>query len=623
MVHSHRKRRKAMRAAAAELAEAAAAAVAPAAAEPDAAPAPAPAPEPALWGTTPSGGYQATKCAWRYGPHRNWRSRQGCRVAISRAGSCVATSAEGTQLLQAVGRCGVAYGHRPQCSVMIGPRCADGCAGADGVHMFVKLPTPAEYDAACSALQLIGSSVEELSYTEFWRKQASLAFPDGPATAAAVEAAAAAAVGEADTAAAPASAAARASQPAAGGRAAGPAPAAAAATSGDPEEAAGEAQLRGRHCRQPRPPQGSPAAPARAGGEDIARLAAELATLQRATKELDTRMQQIAAKQQSEPTASEPLERTYAVLHEDGDFDAAVPASLIRLCPTRPDSWGKQETRGHDLLPPGAGPPGEGLYIGAPVVARWAPYQRTRAKGTDKDAWFAGTIVSVPAARERQRLRRPRVPTLGDVPVRAPCQPPAAAPAAAYSPYSPPLIPIPAPTVPQTSSTPVEPPALLPPQYPCGSCEHSPTSGWSADHPFALAPQMQISAPAPAEPPVSGMSGSTDSTDGMHTAVEAVFAVLHEDGDVDEDVPASRIRLCPGRPDDWGKGDRRGSDVLPPGAEQPGRGLALGSAVVARYSRYQGRSSDPWFAGTIIGTPQERWVPRTRRVELAHAAAVD
>jgi len=100
---------------------------------------------------------------------------------------------------------------------------------------------------------------------------------------------------------------------------------------------------------------------------------------------------------------------TYSVLHEDGDFDPAVPAGLIRLCPDRPPTWGKDKERGHDMLPPGAYPPGEGLYIGAPVVARWVAYQDDpRFHGTKRDAWFAGTIISAPRPRVRYGFQSDR-----------------------------------------------------------------------------------------------------------------------------------------------------------------------------------------------------------------------
>eukprot|EP01059_Diplonema_ambulator_P022095 TRINITY_DN368_c0_g1_i1.p3 TRINITY_DN368_c0_g1~~TRINITY_DN368_c0_g1_i1.p3 ORF type:complete len:130 (+),score=18.15 TRINITY_DN368_c0_g1_i1:418-807(+) len=90
----------------------------------------------------------------------------------------------------------------------------------------------------------------------------------------------------------------------------------------------------------------------------------------------------------------------WSVLHEDGDFDGKVPSDRIRLCPTRPDNWGKvKANRGPSCLPPNTGLPGQGLYHGARVVAKWNRY-----RDTEDDSWFAGTLISPRQARKRLAL---------------------------------------------------------------------------------------------------------------------------------------------------------------------------------------------------------------------------
>eukprot|EP01060_Flectonema_neradi_P003203 TRINITY_DN1204_c1_g1_i1.p1 TRINITY_DN1204_c1_g1~~TRINITY_DN1204_c1_g1_i1.p1 ORF type:complete len:405 (+),score=66.68 TRINITY_DN1204_c1_g1_i1:126-1217(+) len=201
-------------------------------------------------------------------------------------------------------------------------------------------------------------------------------------------------------------------------------------------------------------------------------------------------------------TPKEPVQQTWSVLHEDGDFDEAVPRHCIRLAENRDPDWGKDSKRGFDLLPPDADEPGVGLYIGAPVVARWMRYHNDeKIRGTRRDAWFAGTIVSLPKRYGRQYLRQTPKPKTAD-----------------------------------------------------------------------------------SFPPVDDIK----------------WCVLHEDGDLDENVPNSRIRLCPRRPEDWGKGNKRGKDILPPSCGLPGDGLYIGAQVVAQYSKYKGTADDAWFAASII-----------------------
>ena len=237
--------------------------------------------------------------------------------------------------------------------------------------------------------------------------------------------------------------------------------------------------------------------------ETILALQKQLADLNVLSKGMDRMLMALAPK--------EPVQETWSVLHEDGDFDEAVPRHCIRIAENRDPDWGKDSKRGFDLLPPDADEPGVGLYIGAPVVARWMRYHSDESiRGTRRDAWFAGTIVSLPKRYGRQYLRQ---------------------------------------------------------------------------------------TPKPAETHLSSANQET-------------WCVLHEDGDLDEKVPSSRIRLCPQRPDDWGKGDKRGKDILPPSCGLPGDGLYIGAIVVAQYTKYQDTADDAWFAASIIEPSNLRRVSR-------------
>eukprot|EP00755_Sulcionema_specki_P012353 Sspe_Gene.51190::Locus_28430_Transcript_1_1_Confidence_1.000_Length_1650::g.51190::m.51190 len=274
----------------------------------------------------------------------------------------------------------------------------------------------------------------------------------------------------------------------------------------------------------------------------------------------------------SQESPSAESEAKYSVLHEDGDFDFEVPAHLIRLCRNRPPDWGKGKLRGYNLVPEGSSPPGTGLYIGAPVVARWQPYHfDPDISGTDDDAWFAGTIVMAPPDLMLQKRRLAPGKALYHQTIGGLINMHPAVKGLPVSPQQPP---------PQ------------PPQ------PRNPTSGWS---PTSESSPPLIFVQNPHLPPSSTPARQPEAPK-VEDAADTHWVVLHEDGDLDEDVPSSRIRLCENRPPEWGKGGFRGIHVLPPGCGEPGVGLYVGAKVVAQWTRYRGCRDDAWFAGTILST---------------------
>eukprot|EP00756_Hemistasia_phaeocysticola_P028437 Hpha_TRINITY_DN16175_c1_g1::TRINITY_DN16175_c1_g1_i1::g.6793::m.6793 len=349
MVHSHRKRRKRQRV----LAEAAAAAGCEG------------------WdGPVPI--FRALGCSWRYGKPRGWSSEQGLIFAVFQGGHCVVCTQSGVPL-QALSSAKAVSAYRAQLAMIV--------QSASPPCLYVAFKDGADFDQAFATLHSTGATVRELPYRDFWLLQSELPFPTDP--------------------------------PPAAKRAqlqSSPEPIPFNEHSGG-QSSPGLTEGDQREGSEPSSEEAMPSAEDSGSSGELKELAAQLQQLMKAQEKLDTRLQclmrsqtisnaAIAAVIVALSSASADFPVTYSVLHEDGDFDPAVPAALIRLCPQRPPTWGKGKERGHDLVPPGACAPGEGLYIGAPVVARWVAYQDDdRMKGTKRDAWFAGTIISAPRPR--------------------------------------------------------------------------------------------------------------------------------------------------------------------------------------------------------------------------------
>lgn len=375
MVHSHRKRRKRQRV----LAEAAAAAGCEG------------------WdGPVPI--FRALNCSWRYGKPRAWSSEQGLIFAVFAGGHCVVCTQAG-QPLQALSSAKAVSGHRAQLALIV--------QSASPPHLYVAFRDVADYDQAFSTLRTTGAAVSELPYRDFWLLQSEMPFP--------AEAPPAAKRAQIQTSPEP-----TAHEPAGGGQSS-------PGLTIDDEQREGSEPSEDNNAALGRSDGVEnnsmsgliPAAESSGSSGELKELAVQLQQLMRAQEKLDSRLQcllrtqelstaAIAAAVVAVAQAATDYPVTYSVLHEDGDFDPAVPAALIRLCLERPPTWGKDRERGHDMFPAGACPPGEGLYIGAPVVARWVAYQDdARFQGTKRDAWFAGTIISAPRTRVRYGSRGP------------------------------------------------------------------------------------------------------------------------------------------------------------------------------------------------------------------------
>mmetsp|Transcript_108459 Transcript_108459/g.203595 ORF Transcript_108459/g.203595 Transcript_108459/m.203595 type:complete len:257 (-) Transcript_108459:64-834(-) len=98
-----------------------------------------------------------------------------------------------------------------------------------------------------------------------------------------------------------------------------------------------------------------------------------------------------------------------------------------------------------------------------------------------------------------------------------------------------------------------------------------------------------------------------------------IASIKYEDGKSATGVKEDEIRFAPTRDAQWGKGDLRGNDKIPDGAEhvkiredppeyeipsyddhtESYHVLQTDDKVVAKYPPYKGAGDDPWFAGTI------------------------